>query len=216
MVVALSMDIFRFYRRYARHIQLVPVFVDTRDYDLILANRSARRSKFRGRKVVGVIGPFDTKWNEGSLEFLEETINKFDHRITFAIIGKCNERKIIPRSFYTGYVSDFIALLSRLDAVLVAAKISTSGPLNKIIEPMACSLPVFTTPEGFVGMDYAIPEKDIVVAKRSDMVRTVNSLIFDEALMSAIGKSARRTVEKHYSSVVNAKKLFRIISSIAP
>jgi glycosyltransferase involved in cell wall biosynthesis len=174
-----------------------------------------KESIFRGKKLVGVIGPFDIKWNESSLDFLEKNINQFDPRITFAIIGRCKRKKMIARTFYTGYLTDFNTFLSHLDAVLVTSTLSTSGPLNKIIEPMACSLPVFTTPEGFVGMDYAKAGKDIVVAKQIDMVRTVNSLIFNESLMTTIGRAARSTVQRYYSLDVNRERLFEITSSLS-
>jgi glycosyltransferase involved in cell wall biosynthesis len=216
LVIALSIDISRFYKRYARRVELIPVFVDTAAYNV--KSRRAEQFKesiFRGKKLVGVIGPFDIKWNESSLDFLEKNINQFDPRITFAIIGRCKRKKMIARTFYTGYLTDFNTFLSHLDAVLVTSTLSTSGPLNKIIEPMACSLPVFTTPEGFVGMDYAKAGKDIVVAKQIDMVRTVNSLIFNESLMTTIGRAARSTVQRYYSLDVNRERLFEITSSLS-
>jgi hypothetical protein len=64
-------------------------------------------------------------------------------------------------------------------------------------------------------MDYAKAGKDIVVAKQIDMVRTVNSLIFNESLMTTIGRAARSTVQRYYSLDVNRERLFEITSSLS-
>jgi glycosyltransferase involved in cell wall biosynthesis len=173
-----------------------------------------KRQRWQDSRVVGLIGPFDYKWNEGALQFLENNAEQFDKRIEFAIIGRCESRKHLDRCFYAGFVEDLPEFLSSLDAILVARRLSTSGPLNKIVQSMSCSLPVFTTPQGMLGMDYAEHGRDIIVAEESEMARTINSLIFDESLMRSIGQKARQTVQKHYSYEANATKLVRILDAL--
>jgi glycosyltransferase involved in cell wall biosynthesis len=212
-VIALSGHIFEFCRRYARRLEFVPVFVDTNVYRRNESARAALRKRYgwEDKRVVGLIGPFDIKWNEFALQFLEENIEDFHERIVFAIIGKSERKTNMKRCFYAGFVHNLPEFLSCLDAVLVARRLSTSGPLNKIVQSMSCSLPVFTTPEGMVGMDYAEHGRDIIVAKETEMVRTLNSLITDESLMTRIGRNARETVKKHYGHEANGAKLVRVV-----
>jgi glycosyltransferase involved in cell wall biosynthesis len=218
LVVAVSKRTFDFSKRYAQQVEFVPVFVDTktfrRDEDARVALR--RRYGWQGKRVVGVIGPFETKWNQDALRFLDNNLEQFDERIVFAIIGKCKHRKNWDRCFNAEFVKlqQDPGFLSCLDAVLVARKLSTSGPLTKIIEAMSFSLPVFTTPEH--GMDYVEHGKDIIVANESEMARTLNSLIFDDDLMRSIGHNARQTVEKHYSYEANAPKLVHLLQEFVP
>jgi glycosyltransferase involved in cell wall biosynthesis len=216
MIIALSGHIFKFCERYARRLELVPVFVDVNTYRRNEDTRVVLRERYGWQRswVVGLIGPFDNVWNEGALEFLEKNINEFDERIVFVVIGKCDRKIKLPRCSYVGFVEDLPGFLSGLDAVLVARKLSTSGPLNKIIYSMSCSLPVFTSPQGMLGMDYAEHGKDIIVANESEMARTLNSAIFDHDLMRRIGQKARQTVKKHYSYEANATRLIRIVESL--
>lgn len=215
LVLALSGHIFEFYRRYARRLELLPLFVDTNVYRRNESSRADIRERYnwQGKRVVGVIGPFDNKWNDCALQFLEENIQEFDKRIIFAVIGRCERKKSIERCFYAGFVEDLPGFLSCLDSVLVARRLWTSGPLNKIVQSMSCCLPVFTTPQGMVGMDYVEHGRDIIVAKESEMAETVNSLIFNERVMRAIGQNARQTVEKHYSYESNAARLLHLLEA---
>ena len=213
-VIALSENTLVFYKKYNKNIDLVPVFIDE---DVFRINKKIESKKYeRDFKLIGLIGPFNIISNEYSLEFLYKNIKRFDDKIKFVVIGKYDNKIENERIIYTGYlesIRDYIDTLSNLDAVLIPSKIATSGPLNKIIEPMSCSLPVFTTPKGMVGLYYIEHGKDIHVFEEDELVDNVNELIFDDELMKEIGKSARITVEKYYSKKANEKKLIEIIKN---
>lgn len=207
-VVALSQDIFNFYKNYNHVIELVPVFLDTERYKPDFQRQQELRKKYRvSGKLIGLIGPFNLKFNEHFLTFLYENINRFNNRIKFMIIGHCDYRIENERIIYTGYVEDYIDHVSCLDCVLVPSEIATTGPLNKVLEPMSLGLPVFTTPAGLVGLDYVTPGKDILVFEEKDLVDKIHELIFNEEFIKEIGGNARHTVETHYSKEVNMKKL---------
>ena len=74
-----------------------------------------------------------------------------------------------------------------MDAVLVPSKIPSFWPLNKILEPMACSLPVFTTPVGAVGLDHVKHGESIFVYEESELVAKLNENLFDIDLMQLVG-----------------------------
>jgi glycosyltransferase involved in cell wall biosynthesis len=217
LVLALSPHILQFIRTYARRLELLPVFIDTNTYkrnDVTRATLRENRS-WKDLHLVGLIGPFDYKWNEAALEFLEENLDKFDKRILFVVIGNCEGRKNLDRCYYAGFVEDLPGLLSCLDAVLVARRLSTSGPLNKILQSMSCSLPVFTTPQGIVGIEHAKNGTNIIVVEERDMPRTINSLLFNEELVKFIGANARDIVLKYYSHEACASRLVSLIKSVA-
>ena len=129
------------------------------------------------------------------------------------IIGDCPQRENDVSLIYTGYVSDYINYMSCLDCILVPARIPTGGPSNKILEAMSLGLPVFTTPQGIVGLDYAQPGKDIFVFEEDELAAKLNELVFDKALMAEISSNARVAVENHYSITANREKLLSIIGS---
>jgi glycosyltransferase involved in cell wall biosynthesis len=79
---------------------------------------------------------------------------------------------------------------------------------------MACSLPVFTTPVGAVGLDHITSEEDIFISEESELVTKVNETLFDCDLMERVGKNARRTIEKHYGAEVNKEKLIAVIEQL--
>lgn len=214
-VIAQDNYVLKFYKRFNQNISFIPLFVDE---NIFKKNREVKNeSRTRGIKNVGLIGPFDVPINEIYLDFLYDNLSKFDDRIHFIVIGKCNNRIENERITYTGlldYPRDYINRLSSLDAVLLIDKPLDPGPYTKILESMACSLPVFTTPKGRHAIEYTEPGKDILVFEKDELPEKVNELIFHEELMKEIGKNARIAIEKYYSKSVNEKKLKGIMESL--
>jgi glycosyltransferase involved in cell wall biosynthesis len=224
-VIALSQDIYKCYEKFNKRIFIIQNFVDETKF------KPQRRSSERiigekERKNVGLIGPFiqtrDTNRNSvvssSILDFLYENIHRFDERIHFVVIGQCDYRIANERISYTGYLSDFqeyVNQLTVLDAVLVPSKFSSFGALTKVLEPMACSVPVFTTPVGLISFDHVTAGKDILVYNESELVAKVNEGLFDVGLMERVGKNARRTVEEYYSETVNSRQLIAVVDRLA-
>jgi len=213
-VIALSSNTFQFYQKYNRHIELIPVYVDDE-----LFFQSYRKQKDINFRSVGLIGPFNDARKQASLQFLYSNINKFDNRLRFSIIGSLDERMKMQNEkiTYVGYLDSDIEYnrqLCQLDAVLVAESLATSGPLNKIIEPMACGVPVFTTPIGMVGLYWVKPGRDIFVFERDKLADKANELIFDNELMRNVGQNAQKIIKEYYSRNVNEKKLLNILQKL--
>jgi len=216
-VIALSMDVYNYFGRFNTCIDLVPVFVDE---SVFRPRKSPRKRNIDNDKeqIIGLIGPFAHKSiNNSALDFVCRNIDEFDERIKFVVIGRCEYEAQNERIEYTGLLNDFhdyADRLSRLDAVLVASRIYTSGPLNKILEPMACSVPVFTTPIGAAGLDFVTAGKDIFICDESEIVAEVNKSLFDVELIERVGKNARRTIETYYSAAANQKLITKVIERV--
>jgi glycosyltransferase involved in cell wall biosynthesis len=204
-VVALSENTFDFYKRYNKNIELVRVFVDETPLKKIKIESETRN--------VGLIGPFGSVGNEHYLKFLYENIERFNDNIKFIIIGECEKRIENDKIVYTGYIEnylDYMEQLSSLHAVLIPSKFATLGPLNKILEPMSCSIPVFTTPKGVVGLSNYENKENILIFKEENLVEGINESIFDKSLMEKVGKKGKEYFEKYYSKKANKKRLLKI------
>jgi glycosyltransferase involved in cell wall biosynthesis len=219
MTVALSRSIFNFYGRYAKRIELIPVFLDTQTYKRSYQSREELRKRYgvqgHDLKLVGIIGPFDSRFNESFPAFVYENLDKFDSRIRFALVGDCRTRIDDQRLLYLGYVEDYAGFLSCLDAVLVPRRRATSGPPNKLLEPMSASLPVFTTPEGAVAVDHLHHGSNIFIFPENELASGLNTFLFDENLMREVGARARETVERYYSNQAYGTKLREALESLA-
>jgi len=221
-IIALCISTLEFYQAYNSNIDLVPVFVDS---DIF---KTGGRRETTESKLIGLIGPFDddrriyvSPFDDARrshcLAFLYSRIDSFNIKIKFVVIGRCEKRIRHPRLTYTGYLGslqDYVAQLSHLDAVLVPEGVATSGPLNKIIEPMSCSLPVFTTPKGIIGLYWVEPGRDILVFEENELVDKINELVFDDELMAEVGNNARKVIDQYYSKKANEEKLVRILKLV--
>jgi glycosyltransferase involved in cell wall biosynthesis len=220
-IVALSSVIYKHYARFNSCIFLIPAFVDETKFKR--RENPAQCSDDDEGKTIGLIGPFaqdraDSAVNTYALDFIFRNMDKFDERIKFTVIGACDFKQIrSERIQYVGYLKkfqDYVDQLTLLDAVLVASGSPTSGPLNKILEPMACSVPVFATPVSAVGLDHITAGEDIFICDETELVAKVNESLFDVDLMESVGKNARCTVETYYSTAVNNEKLIRVIERL--
>ena len=212
-IIALSKNIFDFYYPYNSKMELVPVFIDTS----VFKPRSDGSQS--NSKSIGLIGPFGTMdlRRNHCLEFVYSNIDKFDERINFIVIGSCSHVINNPRFKYTGYLAseaDYAARISNLNAVLVVENQATNGPLNKLLEPMSCAVPVFATPKTMVGLYNVEPGKELHVFEENDIVDRVNKMLFNSSLMAEIGKNGRTAVENYYSKSVNQQKYLAIINSV--
>jgi glycosyltransferase involved in cell wall biosynthesis len=211
-VIALSINTMEFFERYNPNMDLAPVFIDT---DIFHSNH---KPSDQDKKLIGLIGPFRTNnlRQKHTLESLYTQIDKFDSRIRFLVIGLCDNRIEHPRIKYTGYlnsVEKYVDCLLSLDAVLVIETVASSGPLNKVIEPMSCSVPVFATPKAMIGLYWIEPGHDLLVFEKSAMASQINELIFNDVKMNEISKNAREKIERYYSKKANQEKLLRILQS---
>jgi glycosyltransferase involved in cell wall biosynthesis len=213
-VIALCSDICDYYGRFNKRISLVPNFVDEIKFKPRKVRAEWKSDDGEG-KTIGLIGPFFHNDIRGSaLDIVYTNIDEFNDDLKFVVIGKCDYEIQNERIRYTGYLNDFqdyVDTLTRLDAVLAATRFPTSGPPTKILEAMACSVPVFTTPGGAVGLDYITAGEDILIYDESEMVAKINELLFKIDFLERVGKNARRTFEVYYSTAANESKLFKVI-----
>lgn len=134
--------------------------------------------------------------------------------VSFYIAGKAPSRSIrnmhdAENIFVTGPVENMAEVLNRT-RVFIAPLQCGAGIQNKILEAMACGLPVVSTSYGNGGIN-AEDEKEILI--RDDPERfaeAVIELLDDENKRNYIGLMGRRLVERRFSWVSKVARLEEI------
>jgi len=122
--------------------------------------------------------------------------------VKLTIVGKDPPRIILalkkhPAVSVTGTVSDIRPYLQK--AALALAPITySSGIQNKILEAMACAVPVVATPQAISTLD-VLPGRDILVSKDPLMfAETVLRMLDDPQRQKEVGEAGRRYVKTHH------------------
>lgn len=214
-VITASTASCNFYKKYNENICTITHFVDE---DLFHASEKALRQKeARSYKLVGLIGPFVAAYRLKRLNAFFEQLSGFDERLKFIIIGDCANQFDSERIQYTGYLAkkqDYIDYVGTLDAALILQPRENFGPLTRVLECMACSVPVFTVPNAIKGLDGVCNGRDLFIFEDNELVIGVNSLIFNDDLMARVATNARKFIETSYSKKANKRKLLAIIEQL--
>jgi polysaccharide biosynthesis protein PslH len=137
----------------------------------------------------------------------------------FVIAGKAPTREVTRLDAregvtVTGFVDSMPQVLRRA-RVAVAPMLSGAGIQNKVLEAMACGLPVVATPYAAAAID-AVAGRDLVVAEGSDaFIASVVELLEDSAGAGAIGARAREAVVAHHGWGAAAGQIERLYESLA-
>lgn len=121
----------------------------------------------------------------------------------FWIIGRNPSRRIKRLETYhgvkvTGEVDNVYNWLSKATIAVAPVRVA-AGMQNKIIQAMACSLPVVSTSIANEGVG-AEPGKEIIIADTPDsFANSIISLLKNEKIQSEIGNAARKLVETKWT-----------------
>ena len=152
-----------------------------------------------------------------------------------SIIGLCPEHLKAglahPTIRFAGYISDINEELRR-HQVFFAPIVSGSGIKTKVLEAMACGLPVIALPDGISGISAEHMRHCLVAAGPEEFVQYYSLLVNDPAFAERLGRAGRKLVMRSHSieaatgilgselaSVLSATAFARqprVVSSVTP
>jgi len=138
--------------------------------------------------------------------------------IELRIVGRAPTGEILEaakadaRIVVTGTVQDMTVEHQAAD-IFIAPMISGSGIKNKILQAMACGLPVITTP-ACVRAFPETPAGVLVGDNAEQMVTIIERLIGSEVERSQLGRDGRAFIEKNWSWEQRTEKLVKICADV--
>jgi polysaccharide biosynthesis protein PslH len=144
----------------------------------------------------------------------------WEHRpeVRLTIVGKDPSRDILslrlnPSITVTGTVSDMRPYLKKATVAVVPIMYG-AGIQNKVLEAMASSTPVVSTPQA-VSATSAVLGQDVLVAdNEQSFAREVLCLLDDPEKRQRVGQAGRRYVEAHHHWSTIAKRLVELYEQV--
>lgn len=152
--------------------------------------------------------------------FIEECFERIKQEIPQAklVIAGNNPNSKIKKMgdnlsiFVTGFVESMVSELNKAQIAITPMQ-SGYGMHIKILEAMACALPVITTTSG-LGAIKATHEKNVIIADDAfGFTRSCIRLLSNYELAKKVGDNARDLVSKNYSWEMHVNKMEKIYST---
>jgi len=194
----------------ANRIEIIPSVVDLNKYNDV-------KSNYGKQLVVGWIGSPSTGKYLLQIKSIFQLLKKeFDVR--FVVVG-CNKDivKELPVEVFSWSEETEVQLIKSFDIGIMPLKDSKweQGKCGyKLIQYMACGIPVVASP---IGINTQIVQNGINGFLAEDIIgweQALRKLLSNESLRRFMGKNGRKRVVEEYSIQVQSKKLIKIINSL--
>lgn len=106
-------------------------------------------------------------------------------------------------------VEEIIYEYQRADMLLAPIRVG-GGTKYKILEAMAASVPVVTTPVGAQGLDVAHGRELMIADSAAGFIESVAKVIEDDAFRASLQGAARKKIETDYSWDTIAARLEKV------
>jgi sugar transferase (PEP-CTERM/EpsH1 system associated) len=183
----------------------------------------ALRSAQREPGLIVISGVMSTFTNvDAATWFAERVFPRVERAVPharFAIVGRSPQRAVRalarpPQVEVTGEVPDVYEWLLRAQVAVAPLRIA-AGMQNKLIQAMACALPVVATSVANEGIG-AKPGEHLLVRDDADaFADAVIGLLRDAGLRERLGTAARRHVESHWTWEALFERLEKLMGEVA-
>lgn len=146
-------------------------------------------------------------------KLMPELLNRFSH-LTFHIVGAHPVKDVLDlhnqnKTIVHGFVDDLYHEILISD-IMVAPLFFSAGVQNKLLEAMACGIPVITTPEVAQSLDCKSGNELLTAHNPDTFIDNCINLLTDKQLRYAIGTKGKDKVAKDFSlysikSVLNSR-----------
>lgn len=192
----------------ASSIKIIPTVVDLNRY----TNISVQKNK---KTIIGWIGsPSTYKYFIKLIPVFEQLAKQYD--VKFHIIGAKSTLELNNCFHFIPWEEDTEAMeISKFDIGIMPLD-DTPWELGKcsykLIQYMACSIPVVASP---VGMNKEVVQQNngILATSQEDWFNALETMILNPVLQTKMGLSGRKVVEHTYSLQRTRKKWFQILSN---
>lgn len=198
----------------AGRISVLPHAVDVEYFHVVHECRCEK-------PVISFMGNFQYAPNRDAVYYFMENIMplvlKMLPNAEFLIIGKGSDTLNISKNVAcrrTGYVEDIRPYLWG-SAILVAPILSAGGVKGKVLEAMACGIPVVATSAGAQGTGAKDGEEILIADDPAVFAEKVVRLITDKEVHDRIRERARAYVVDHNSIAVLSGKFKEMLQEIS-
>jgi glycosyltransferase involved in cell wall biosynthesis len=154
--------------------------------------------------------------------FAEEVFPRIEVEIpeaSFWIVGRSPQRSLRglarpPRVLVTGEVPDVYDWLCRAQVAVAPLRIG-AGMQNKVVQAMACALPVVATSVANEGIGGAPDEHILLRDDAAGMANTIVALLRDAEARERLGAAARSFVEANWTWEAHFLKLEQVLFEVA-
>jgi glycosyltransferase involved in cell wall biosynthesis len=165
------------------------------------------RSATREPGNIVITGVMSTYTNvDAASWFAKEMLPRVRARVPdarFVIVGRNPQKSVLDLAQpgvieVTGEVPDVYDWLCRAQVAVAPLRIA-AGMQNKIVQAMACELPVVATPVANEGIAARAGDQILLAKDPEGFAEEVVRLLQDEATRSRVGQAARAYVEAHWT-----------------
>lgn len=198
--------------RFCRRTEIVPTVVDIDVYKPV-----SRAGQPRGPATIGWIGsPSTWPYVRSVLPVLEAEAAEHDLRIS--VIGAGPKGDVGPRIVHEDWVEEReVAMIQKMDIGIMPLPDEpwARGKCGyKLIQYMACGLPVIASPVGVNAEIVAHGISGFLVRTEREWADAIRCLARDPELRASMGAKGRRQVEERYSLQVHGPRLAGLIHGV--
>jgi glycosyltransferase involved in cell wall biosynthesis len=122
---------------------------------------------------------------------------------TFYIAGMNPSKRIQqlakqPGVVVTGYVEDILPYYHQADIFVGPFRLAR-GVQNKILQAMACGLPIVTTPLGAEGIACEDGQQLLLATEPTQFVTAIKHLLAEPVIRQQLSAAALQLIQQHYS-----------------